>query len=128
VLFDFARTEVRAIEVGKSGEVYAIANEIPGGSFAPPRKGKTGTQPAGPVPKPPKTKGKGTLYRFETDGTPDQLLDDKEEHYTSLSLAVMTARYVGTGVEAALHGRRCAQRGAHRRREERQIGAASWPA
>jgi hypothetical protein len=103
VLFDFGRTEVRAIEVGKGGEVYAIANEISTGSYAPTRKGKTATAPAGPVPKPPKTKGKGTLYRFESDGTPDQLLDDKEEHFTSLALGDDGKVYVGTGVEGRVY-------------------------
>jgi hypothetical protein len=103
VLFDFARTEVRAIEVGKGGEVYAIANEIQTGSYAPSRKGKTGTQPPGPVAKPPKTKGKGTLYRFEADGTPDQLLDDKEEHFTSLAIGDDGKAYVGTGVEGRVY-------------------------
>jgi hypothetical protein len=103
VLFDFGRTEVRGIEVGKGGEVYAIANEIQTGSYAPTRKGKTPTQPAGPIAKPPKTKGKGTLYRFDPDGTPDQLLDDKEEHFTSLAIGDDGKVYVGTGVEGRVY-------------------------
>jgi hypothetical protein len=103
VLFDFARTEVRAIAVGKGGEVFAIANEIQAGSYAPSRKGKAATSPAGPVSKPPKTKGKGTLYRFETDGTPDQLLDDKDEHFVSLAIGDDGRPYVGTGVEGRVY-------------------------
>ncbi len=103
VLFDFARTEVRAIAVGSGGEVYAVANEISTGSYAPSRKGRAGTEAAGPVAKPPKTKGKGTLYRFETDGTPDQLLDDKDEHFVSLAIGDDGKPYVGTGVEGRIY-------------------------
>ncbi len=104
VLYDFARTEVRGIAVGAKGEVYAIANEIASGAYAPSRKDRGGpSQAAGPAQKPPKTKGKGTLYRFENDGTPDQLLDDKEEHYTSLAIGDDGKPYVGTGVEGRVY-------------------------
>lgn len=124
VLFDFARTEVRAIAVGSGGEVYAVANEIQTGSYAPSRKGKSATAPAGPVSKAPKTKGKGTLYRFEPDGTPDQLLDDKDEHFVSLAIGGDGKPYVGTGVE----GRVYTVDAAHNSVlvadvEERQVGA-----
>jgi hypothetical protein len=103
VLYDFGRTEVRAIAVSPKGEVFAIANEIKGS--APPSRSKPGadTNPAGPVSAPPKIKGKGTLYRFALDGTPDQLLDDAEEHYTSLTLGEDGKPYVGTGVEGRVY-------------------------
>jgi hypothetical protein len=124
VLFDFGRTEVRAIAVSQAGDVYAIANELPGGPSAPTRKGAPGTAPAGPVAKAPKTKGKGTLYHFAPDGTPDQLLDDKEEHFTSLAIGEDGKPYVGTGVEGRLYtldGARGSVLVADV--EERQIGA-----
>ena len=103
VLYDFGRTEVRAIAIGKKGEVYAIANEIKTGSYAPSKRSGSSKDVAGPVPKPPKTKGKGTLYRFEPDGSPDQLLDDKDEHYVSLAVADDGKPYVGTGVEGRVY-------------------------
>jgi hypothetical protein len=103
VLYDFARTEVRAIAVGAKGEVYAIANELSSGSYAPSRRDRGTATAAGPAQKAAKTKGKGTLYRFETDGTPDQLLDDKEEHYTALALGDDGKPYVGTGAEGRVY-------------------------
>lgn len=101
VLYDFGRTEVRAIAIGDKGDVYAIANEVKPGSYTPTRKGST--SPAGPAQKPPKTTGKGTLYRFDVQGTPEQLLDDKDEHYTSLALGDDGRPYVGTGVEGRVY-------------------------
>jgi hypothetical protein len=105
VLYDFERTEVRAIAVNKQGEVFAIANEIKAGSQAPTRagRGESGAAPAAPISGAPHTKGKGTLYKFSADGTPDQLLDDSDEHYTSLTLADDGRPYVGTGVEGRVY-------------------------
>jgi hypothetical protein len=103
VLYDFARTEVRAIAVGSKGEVYAIANEIQSGSFVPSRRDRQAPEAAGPTQKPPKTRGKGTLYEFLPDGTPEQLLDDKEEHYVSLAIGDDGKPYVGTGAEARVY-------------------------
>jgi hypothetical protein len=103
VLHDFGKTEVRAIAVGAKGEVYAIANEIQSGAYAPPRRDRAAPAAAGPTAKPPKTRGKGELVRFETDGTPDVLLEDKTEHFTSLSLGDDGKPYVGTGAEARVY-------------------------
>jgi hypothetical protein len=102
VLYDFDRTEVRAIVVNKKGEVFAIANEIKSGNTPPSRSKGEGT-PAQPTSAAPKTKGKGTLYKFSSDGTPDQLLDDSDEHYTSLALSDDGRPYVGTGVEGRVY-------------------------
>jgi len=101
VLYDFARTEVRGIAVNKKGEVFAIANEVKPGNQAPTRRGEG--QPANPANPAPKSKGKGTLYKFAVDGTPDQLLDDSDEHYTSLALSDDGRPYVGTGVEGRVY-------------------------
>ncbi len=102
VLYDFGRTEVRGIVVNPKGEVFAIANDIKSSSSAPSRP-KGGEAPAAPSPTAGKTKGKGTLYSFSPDGTPDQLLDDSDEHYTSLSLGDDGRPYVGTGVEGRVY-------------------------
>jgi hypothetical protein len=101
VLFDFGRTEVRAIAVNATGEVFAIANDIKSSSSAPSRS--RGEAPAQPSATGSKAKGKGTLYSFGADGRPDQLLDDTDEHYTSLALGDDGRPYVGTGVEGRVY-------------------------
>lgn len=101
VLFDFERTEVRSIAINKRGEVFAIANEIKAGNVVPSRRSE-GT-PAAPSNAAPKTKGKGTLYKFSPEGMPDQLLDDSDEHYVSLALGEDGRPYVGTGVEGRVY-------------------------
>jgi hypothetical protein len=103
VLYDFARTEVRRIVVGPKGDVYAIANEIKG-SGVPTRPSRgSETSPAAPTSAPGKTKGKGTLYHFTTDGKPERLLEDDDEHFTSLVLGDDGQPYVGTGVEGRVY-------------------------
>ncbi len=101
VLYDFARTEVRSIAVAPDGTVYAIANELTGSSI-PKRTAQKGEQPAAPS-RGTKTKGKGVLYRFAPDGTPEQLLEDSKQHFTSLALGADGLPYVGTGVEGEVH-------------------------
>lgn len=96
VLYDFGRTEVRAIAVAKDGTVYAIANQLEGGSRG--AKLPSSTQPPGPKAGSP-LKGKGTLYRFAPDGSPEQLLDESKEHFVSLVLGDDGQPYVGTGSE-----------------------------
>ncbi|HVY24992.1 MAG TPA: fibronectin type III domain-containing protein [Polyangiaceae bacterium] len=102
VLYDFGRTEVRAIAVNQKGEVFAIANDIKSSSSAPSRA-RSGESPAQPSGTASKTKGKGTLFSFGPDGKPDQLLDDSDEHYTSLALGDDGRPYVGTGVEGRVY-------------------------
>jgi hypothetical protein len=99
VLYDFGRTEVRSIVVGPRGDVYAIANDIKSGGFVPSRDddGSDSSQPA------PKTTGKGVLFRFSSDGTPEELLEDTDEHYTSLALGPNGQPYVGTGVNGRIY-------------------------
>jgi hypothetical protein len=101
VLYDFGRTEVRAVAVNQKGEVFAIANDIKSSSSAPARS-RSGEAPAQPTTS-GKTKGKGTLYSFGADGKPEQLLDDPDEHYTSLTLGDDGRPYVGTGVEGRVY-------------------------
>lgn len=102
VLHDFARTEVRAIAVSQKGEVFAIANDIKSSANAPARA-RAADQPAQSTPPVGKTKGKGTLFSFGLDGKPEQLLDDADEHYTSLALGDDGRPYVGTGVEGRVY-------------------------
>lgn len=103
VLYDFARTEVRGIAVSPKGEVYAIANELTGGLNVPSRKSGSSDSPAGPTSPASKTKGQGTLYYFSSDGTPELLLEDSRQHFTSLTLGSDGRPYVGTGVEGQVY-------------------------
>lgn len=124
VLHDFGRTEVRAIVPGPRGELYAIANDIKSGGLVPSRDDDGGD---GPSASSSKTSGKGVLYRFSSDGTPEQLLEDSDEHYTSLALGPDGQPYVGTGV----NGRIYTVDEAHNDvlmadTEERQIGVISF--
>ena len=125
VLYDFGRTEVRAISVAANGEVYAIANELKSGFNVPARPGKNqDTTPAGPTQSAAKAKGKGTLYRFGTDGRPERLYDSDDEHLTSLSLGDDGRVYVGTGAEGRVYSVDASSRVALVADvDERQIGA-----
>jgi hypothetical protein len=82
--------------------VYAIANELKGVSI-PSRPSKSSDSPAGPSSSGGKAKGKGTLYRFGTDGRPERLYDSDDEHFTSLALGDDGRPYVGTGVEGRVY-------------------------
>jgi hypothetical protein len=97
VLYDFGLTEVRAIAVAANGDVFAIANEIKGRSFP----GSGGGDDKGQSTS--NTKGKGKLYRFGKSGAPEQLIDDGNEYFTSLSLDSKGKPYVGTGSEGRLY-------------------------
>lgn len=104
VVHDFGRTEVRAIAVNQRGDVFAVANEIKPGANLPQRQSKsTDSAPAGPTNTGSPAKGKGTLYRFSPEGTPDQLLDDPDDYYTSLTLGEDGRPYVGTGGEGRVY-------------------------
>lgn len=99
VLYDFGTTEVRAIEVTKNGTIYAIANEIKGRSFptsgSEDDKNKSGSST--------KAKGKGVLYRFDKLGSPEELVEEDDDYFTSLDLDDQERPYAGTGVEGRLY-------------------------
>jgi hypothetical protein len=97
VLYDFGRTEVRAIVANAQGELFAIANDIKSGGFASRDDDGDGS------PSPSKTTGKGVLYRFSKDGSPEQLLENSDEHFTSLALDAKGQPYVGTGVNGRIY-------------------------
>jgi len=98
VLYDFGRTEVRAIVPGRGGELFAIANDIKSGGFVPSRDDDGDGSPS-----PAKTTGKGVLFRFSSDGSPEQLLESNDEHFTSLALGANGQPYVGTGVNGRIY-------------------------
>jgi hypothetical protein len=98
VLYVFGRTEVRAIVPGRNGELFAIANDIKSGGFVPSRDDDGDGSPT-----PAKTTGKGVLFRFSSDGSPEQLLESNDEHFTSLALGPNGQPYVGTGVNGRIY-------------------------
>jgi hypothetical protein len=100
VLYDFGRTEVRAIVASPEGDIYAIANDIKSGGFVPSRD-EDGADSGGSASV--KTTGKGVLFRFSSDGTPERLLEDSDEHFTSLTLGPGGQPYVGTGVNGRIY-------------------------
>ncbi len=102
VLFDFGRTEVRGIAVGSRGDVFAIANELKRKRSLPKSNGASDeAKPAKASTS--KSSGKGTLYRFDKNGVPEQLLDDNSEHYTSLELDESGKPFVGTGDQGKVY-------------------------
>jgi hypothetical protein len=103
-LYDFGRTEVRAIAVSAQGDIYAIANDIKTtASIAASRTGTSDSGSTASTSTPSKAKGRGTLLRLSHNGVPELLLDDDNEHYTSLGLGKDGQPYVGTGVEGRLY-------------------------
>ncbi len=99
VLYDFGRTEVRAVVAAPKGEIYAIANDIKSGGMVP----RDDDNSEGSQSSAPKTTGKGVLFRFASDGTPEQLLEDADEHFTSLAIGPNGQPYVGTGVNGRIY-------------------------
>jgi hypothetical protein len=103
VMHDFDTDDVKAIVVAppeKGGAVYVIANKY-SESFTAPKRNKQGP----PTPQPAKAgrPGKGQLWRFVKDGPGEEMLDDDEAHYTSLTLGDDGLPYVGTGAEGRLY-------------------------
>lgn len=103
VLYDFGRTEVRAVAVSAQDEVYAIANEIKLDAKPAPKATGGDKDSATPVAVGTPGKGKGTLYRFDAQGRPEQLIDDDDEYFSSLALNAEGVPYVGTGIEGRVY-------------------------
>ncbi len=102
VLYDFGRTEVRAIATSARGDVYAIANDIKT-STSSVTKPKSAETPATPSSSSSKVKGKGILLRVDPHGVPEVLLTEDDEHFVSLALGRDGQPYVGTGVEGRIY-------------------------
>jgi hypothetical protein len=102
-LYDFGRTEVRAIAVSASGDIYAIANDIKTASALVSARAGTSEGSSNTNSTPPKTKGRGILLRISSSGIPEVLLDDDSEHFTCLALGKDAEPYVGTGVEGRVY-------------------------
>src|SRR5690606_13904562 len=95
VIYDFGMTEVRAIQVGADGDVFAVANDIKSGRNLP----TTATDTAKKTP----SSGKGVLYRFINGETPELLMESSGEHLASLSLDAKGVPVVGTGEKGRVY-------------------------
>jgi hypothetical protein len=102
VLYDFGTTEVRSIVVGKEGSVFAIANELKA-PRQPPRRSTSSDATAVPQRSQPAATGKGVLYRFDKEGSPEELLTNDKDFFVSLALDAQGAPHVGTGAEGRVY-------------------------
>lgn len=103
-LYDFGRTEVRAIAVSAHGDLFAIANDIKTTTpTAVSRGANDSSSTNSSAASANKTKGRGTLLRIAHNGVPEVLLEDDSEHFTSLALGKDGQPYVGTGVEGRVY-------------------------
>jgi hypothetical protein len=103
VLYDFDTDDVKAIAVApieKGGAVYAIANKY-NETFTLPKRNKGG--PPAPQPAKATRPGKGLLMRFSRAGTAEQMLEDDDSHYASLTLGDDGLPYAGTAAEGRLY-------------------------
>jgi hypothetical protein len=98
VLYDFQSTEVRAIAADASGATFAIANELKEGDRSSNVKPDRAAGPSRETPK----KGKGVLYAFAADGTPEKLYEATDDHFSALALDEAGRPVVGTGGEGKL--------------------------
>lgn len=104
-LYDFGRTEVRAICVSTQGDLYAIANDIKTttATTTPRSPANDTSSPASSAASTNKTKGRGLLLRVANNGVPELLFEDDSEHFTSLAMGKDGQPYVGTGVEGRVY-------------------------
>lgn len=102
VVHDFEGDDVSAIAAAKDGTVWATANKYTGG-FSPPPKREGLSQPGPSGSKPGNKSGEGALWRFAKGGSPEQMLESKKAHLTSLTLGDDGRPYVGTGSEGRVY-------------------------
>ena len=101
VLHDFAGDDVKRIAIDAKGTVYAVANKYSDSlsGLRPPRSSMGATPTA---PKSAKA-GKGQLWRFSANGIAEQMMKNKDAHFTSLVLDDAGAPYVGTGHDGRVY-------------------------
>src|SRR5258708_2185840 len=108
VLYDFPGEDVHAIAVAPNRNVYAIVNDEPSApaetsdANASKRSGSGRTAP-GPIAAPKSKPGKGSLWRFDSQGRPERMMHHDEFHYLSLALDAKGAAFVGTGAEGRVY-------------------------
>ncbi|MCL2449316.1 MAG: hypothetical protein FWD17_10235, partial [Polyangiaceae bacterium] len=108
VVYDPPGEDVRALAIGPSHTLYAIANEEPGASPSDEHdgathRGGTGRTPAGPLATARSKPGKGSLWRFDARGRPERMMHHDEFHYVSLAVDAHGTPYVGTGAEGRVY-------------------------
>lgn len=109
VLYDFPGQDVHAIAIGPDRTVYAVADEEPSGSpnegteAASRGRATGGRSPPGPSAGARAKPGKGSLWRFDSQGRPERLMHHDDFHYLSLAVDARGTPYVGTGAEGRIY-------------------------
>jgi hypothetical protein len=98
---------VHAIAVGPNQIVWAVANETAAGSAESTESSSSHKSspraPAGPVAVTRTKPGKGSLWRFDSQGRPEKVMHHDDFHYLSLALDDAGTPYVGTGAEGRVY-------------------------
>lgn len=105
VIHDFDSDDVKAIAIAppeKGGYVYAVANDYKGmsGLHSSRSSSSLSTKPEKPKPNKP---GEGQLWRFDSRGVAEQMIEDKKTHFVSLALDAEGLPYVGTGADGRVY-------------------------
>jgi hypothetical protein len=108
VLYDFPGEDVHAIAVAPNRSVFAIVNDEPAApnetSDASASKHSGGGRAApGPIAAPKSKPGKGSLWRFDSQGRPERMMHHDDFHYLSLALDAKGVPFVGTGAEGRVY-------------------------
>jgi hypothetical protein len=109
VLYDFQGEDVHALAVGSNRTVWAIVNEGASPGAGEPSEAQSahrnagGRTPPGPSATPRSKPGKGSLWRFDTQGRPERLMHNDDTHYVSLGLDEHDTPFVGTGAEGRVY-------------------------
>jgi sugar lactone lactonase YvrE len=105
VVHDFPGNEVTAIAV-RDGRLAVAANEFPD---PPAVAGSTKTKSSAFPPRP--QKGKGRLFRVQSDGRTERVYAQDDGHFTSVQMADDGTIWAGAGKDGRVH--RVAPDGAH---------------
>ncbi len=108
VLYDFHSEDVHAIAVGPNHTVWAIANDgapeaTTSTTSSSTHRNTGGRSVAGPNSESHGKPGKGSLWRFDSQGRPERLMHHDEFHYVSLALDDSGVPFVGTGAEGRVY-------------------------
>ncbi len=98
VVYDFAMTEVRSLSFAANGDLFVIANEVKGGA----RSDRVSPGRLNPPSDKEERGGKGVLYRFDSELTPEKIYASAEEMLVFLTLSSEDLPLVGTGSSGKL--------------------------
>jgi hypothetical protein len=103
VVGDLPGEEIKAVAVGKGGQVWAVANEYGEAPEPPKRSAGAAHSPPGPSTTPRAKPGKGRLFRYDASGRAEQMMKNDDTHFMSLAVDEKGVPYVGTGHEGRVY-------------------------